>query len=232
MATDAYDARVFIRGVPTSLPGAKNIVIHIRRRFYALTTSPPRLPRARRVAFDPSRAAERDVVRHAVVFSQRRVAKRPPRRRRRRRRALTASLAPVVKPIAISIVTARPTTAGPRRAPPVVRRPRSTNGAHPSLVLIIRAREITHALVRAHPASISSSSLCLCLCRHLTADAPSSRASRCRGTRDVDASTDTPLCPTDHSVHHRPHVRVPGSPHQRARAGAGDDDDVLGGGVE
>ena len=174
MATDAYDARVFIRGVPTSLPGAKNIVIHIRRRFYALTTSPPRLPRARRVAFDPSRAAERDVVRHAVVFSQRRVAKRPPRRRRRR--ALTASLAPVVKPIAISIFTARPTTAGPRRAPPVVRRPRSTNGAHPSLVLIIRAREITHALVRAHPASISSSSLCLCLCRHLTADAPSSRA--------------------------------------------------------
>ena len=180
MATVAYDARVFIRGgVSTSLSGAKNIVIHIRHRFYALTTSPPRPPRARRVAFDPSRAVERDFVRQTVVFSQRRVAKRPPRRRRRRRRrhALTASFAPAVKPIiAISVVTARPTTAGPRRAPTVVRRPRSTNGV---LVLIARAREITHALVRAHPAS--SMSVPVPVSASTSTDAPS----RCRARRGV-----------------------------------------------
>jgi len=208
MATVAYDARVFIRGgVSTSLSGAKNIVIHIRHRFYALTTSPPRPPRARRVAFDPSRAVERDFVRQTVVFSQRRVAKRPPRRRRRRRRrhALTASFAPAVKPIiAISVVTARPTTAGPRRAPTVVRRPRSTNGV---LVLIARAREITHALVRAHPAS--SMSMPVPVSASTSTDAPSSSrapSSRCRATT---RSSTRPRrrrwrdCPTDRDVHHR-----------------------------
>ena len=226
MATVAYDARVFIRGgVSTSLSGAKNIVIHIRHRFYALTTSPPRPPRARRVAFDPSRAVERDFVRQTVVFSQRRVAKRPPRRRRRH--ALTASFAPAVKPIiAISVVTARPTTAGPRRAPTVVRRPRSTNGV---LVLIARAREITHALVRAHPAS--STSVPVPVSASTSTDAPS----RCRARRGVarrrgrrrvhDGGAGATVQPTAMSTIV---VRV-STPHQRARAGAGDvARDVLG----